>query len=736
APDGARPPLERLAYVIFTSGSTGEPQGVAIEHRALANYVASIVEDLDVVPGASHAFVSALAADLGHTAIFPALVTAGTLHVLSQAQVTDREGFARAVAGGGIDYLKIVPSHLAALVDERDPVLPRRGLVLGGESASTAWVLRLAARAGVRVFNHYGPTETTVGVLTAGIDPAHPPATTTLPLTRAVANTAIWILDEAGRPVPPGVPGEVWVSGAGLARGYLGDPGRTAERFVEVDGIGRAYRTGDIARTLPGGGLVLMGRGDRQVKLRGYRVELGQVESVLASSASVRQAVVLPDAEDGTATGLVAWVVADDPAVTPGTLRAAAEAALPHYMVPYGINIVGRLPLTPNGKVDTRRLRADMAGRDGGAPSAARDVLEMRVARIWAEALGRPRIGVHDDFFALGGHSLLAVQVASRIHEEFGKRLPLSAFFTARTVAALSDLMRVPGDDGERLVCLQPHGDQPPLVCFPGAGGGLLYFQYLVGALEPDVPVWGAQAPVVAAAGRDVPALAVTFADAIVAEPRLSPPYRLVGHSFGALVAYETASVLVARGLAVDAVVVLDNPAPGGGPSAEQADWDDARWARHIAARVERLYGVDLGTEAAAEAAGGPDWLLDRLMGARLLPIGTSRDYFRQYVEGYKVNVRAAETYRPSVAPGRVPLVVVRAAERDAAIDVARGLDDDLGWGRYGPRPPATIVAPGTHISMLTEPHVRVLARALRAALGIRESSPGGGDRPSRGARE
>ncbi|MDP1569398.1 MAG: amino acid adenylation domain-containing protein [Vicinamibacterales bacterium] len=710
-------PLDALAYVIFTSGSTGTPKGVEVPHRALANYVSSIVEDLAIEPRASHAFVSALGADLGHTAIFPALTTGGTLHIPGEDIVTDGVRFARFMHDAGIDYLKIVPSHLLALMEGQPHAVPRRAVILGGESTATAWACGLAARGACRVFNHYGPTETTVGVLTYEVDPARPPATPTLPLGRAVANTDIWLMDEAGRPVPPGMPGEIWVSGPCLARGYAGDEARTAERFVTTAHTGRAYRTGDLARRLPDGMLLVAGRVDRQVKVRGYRVEPGQIEAALTAHRAVRQAVVLPHRTGGAVDGLRAWATLD-PDVVPSP---GAEALtrwlgdhLPDYMVPSRIDVLERLPLTANGKVDVAALERAAPARAPreGAP-LARDVIELTLAGLWREVLGEPP-GPDTDFFEAGGHSLMAVRLASRMHTAWGIRLPLATFFTHRTLTRLAAAVReaLDGGDMRLLVSLQPGRDAVPIVCLPGAGGSLLYFQHLIAALGVEVPVWGAQPPNGESGRSDVPALAARYAEALRCEAAIAPPYQLAGHSFGALVAFETACRLREAGEAVAWVAILDQPAPGATPVDAHDGWTRDDWERHIATRIERLYGVSMpGAEAIGTA--GPVDLFGRMRAAGLLPPETSRAFFDEYVARYRANVRAAAEYRPS-APAAIPLLVVRAEDQDRAL-AHEGWPESptLGWERWTSWPVRTVTVPGSHITMLTPPGVSTLARSL-----------------------
>jgi amino acid adenylation domain-containing protein/FkbM family methyltransferase len=308
---------ENLAYVIYTSGSTGRPKGVCIEHRNIVNYVLGVTERLRLEPGMNHATVSTIAADLGNTVLFPALATGGCLHVLSEDRIENQGLLSEYFSREKIDVLKIVPSHLAALQTGRNPeqVMPKSRLILGGEASRLEWIERLCAMSpSCEIYNHYGPTETTVGVLTY---PAHAPLPTTqsgtLPLGRPLPNSRIYILDEGGQPVAPGAQGELCIGGDGVARGYLNREDLTANRFIPdpfgPDARGRLYRTGDLARYLPDGNIEFCGRIDHQVKIHGYRVELGEVEAALREQGGVRDAVVLAreDAPDNKL--LVAYVV-------------------------------------------------------------------------------------------------------------------------------------------------------------------------------------------------------------------------------------------------------------------------------------------------------------------------------------------------------------------------------------------------------------------------------------------
>jgi amino acid adenylation domain-containing protein len=453
-----------LAYVIYTSGSTGQPKGVAVEHRQLANYLAAIQPALALPAPASYALVSTLAADLGHTMLFPALCQGSTLHLIAQERATDAAALAAYFARERIDCLKIVPSHLAALLPSAQPaqVLPRQRLILGGEACQSEWVAHLQALApNCRIFNHYGPTETTVGVLTGEVTPTDSAPSSessseafsetlsgTLALGRPLGNTQVYLLDEAGQLVPLGVAGEVYVGGAQVARGYLHDPAQTAARFVPdpFSGVAgaRLYRTGDRARYLAAGRLEFVGRVDRQVKLRGYRVELGEVEAALRELAEVREAVVEVRAGGAGNERLVAYVVAAGRAALSLTeLRRVLSGRLPDYMLPAAFVLLEAWPVTANGKLDRRALPAPDETRSDLTRThiAPRTPLEEALAAMWSEVLGLEQVGVQDNFFELGGHSLLAMRIISRLRETFHVELPLRVLFEATTIEQLAQAL-------------------------------------------------------------------------------------------------------------------------------------------------------------------------------------------------------------------------------------------------------------------------------------------------------
>jgi amino acid adenylation domain-containing protein len=430
-----------LAYVMYTSGSTGTPKGVAVTHANLAAYTAAISAQLEPAPGMQFALVSEISTDLGNTAIFPALVRGGCVHLIDPQASMDGTALADYARQHPLDVIKITPSHLRALLAADAGFLPRRWLIGGGEALSWELVERVrATSAACRILNHYGPTETTIGCCTYVV-PAAPTAAASVPIGRPLPGARAYVLDDQLEPVPIGVPGELYVGGAGVARGYVNRPEETAARFVADPQGGRMYRTGDRARRHRDGTIEFLGRLDHQVKVRGYRVEPGEIEGVLLSHPAVREAaVVVQDAQQDAR--LVAYFVASGQP-SQADLQAFLAQSLPEYMVPSRWVPLPTLPLTPSGKVDRLAL-PDPATFDSDRREnfvAPRDEVERQIAEIWAQLLGLDKVGVLDDFFALGGHSLLATQAIMRIRRIYGN-IPLGALFNSPTVAALAEVIR------------------------------------------------------------------------------------------------------------------------------------------------------------------------------------------------------------------------------------------------------------------------------------------------------
>jgi amino acid adenylation domain-containing protein len=445
---------ENLVYVIYTSGSTGVPKGVGVRHRNLVNYAHFICGwlELEKYPEGLHfATVSTLGADLGNTCIYPALISGGCLHVISYEVSTDSQRWAQYCTEHPVDVLKIVPSHLQALLhsEQAGQVLPRKYLILGGETLSTKLVEKIQQLNPVcEILNHYGPTETTVGSLTLAVKHYHGKDAGSIPIGRPIANTRVYILDGHQQPVPVGVVGELYIAGAGVTAGYVNQPERTAERFLLNPFVtetnpqaerARMYRTGDLARYLPDSKVEFLGRGDDQIKIRGFRIELGEIESVLAHHGSVKQAVVVAKEDERGDKRLLAYVVRQlGSSGSTDDLRAYLKEQLPDYMLPAAIVSLPKLPLNANGKIDRQALPApeQIQSQPYIAP---RTPTEEVVALIWAEVLRRDRISTDDNFFELGGHSLMATQIVSRVREHFRIELAMRVLFERPTVHGVAE---------------------------------------------------------------------------------------------------------------------------------------------------------------------------------------------------------------------------------------------------------------------------------------------------------
>lgn len=417
-----------LAYVIYTSGSTGRPKGVAMAHGPLVNLLGWQRSR----PARTLQFASA-SFDVAFQDIFSTLATGGCLVLVSEDERRDFDALAALIRDAGVERIFVPFLALNELARRLDPACGPLEVIAAGERLEITPAIRrlFGAARGWTLENQYGPTEShVVTAYRLEGDPADWPELP--PIGRPIANARTHVLDRRLKPVPVGVPGELYLGGACLARGYLKRPELTAERFVR-DPFGppgaRLYRTGDLARWRADGQIEFLGRADDQVKIRGFRVEPGEIEARLVAHPAVREAAVL--ARDGA---LVAYVVG-----TPGAreLRAWVRDALPDHMVPSGYARMDALPLTPNGKLDRRALPAPEPVEEDGYV-APRDEVEARLAAIWAGVLRVDRVGVEDDFFELGGHSLLAAEVAARAREAFGRDVPVRLLFVGPTVAQMA----------------------------------------------------------------------------------------------------------------------------------------------------------------------------------------------------------------------------------------------------------------------------------------------------------
>jgi aspartate racemase len=753
---------DSLAYVLYTSGSTGAPRGVEVTHRAIARLVFGIPGVR--LEGARVLHAAPLAFDASTFEIWGPLLNGGECVVLP-AGPFDPRPLRTTLERQRVDTLWLTSSLFNAVIDERPEALAAvRQLVIGGEALSVGHVRRaLAALPGVRLFNGYGPTESTTFALVHAIGADVPPDARSIPIGRPIANTSAYVLDGAMRLMPHGIPGELFLGGEGLARGYLGDPERTRDRFVphpfSTEPGARLYRTGDRVRMLEDGVFDFLGRLDEQVKIRGFRIEPGEVEATLARIPGVSESAVAVrtggrrygDAEFSVAdTGekrLVAWVVPSDVERRAGRPTASGDGGtiahirselarkLPEHMIPSQFVLVSALPRTPSGKID--RAALPLPGRDAGGTEgflAPRDALELQLANLWEKLLGVRPIGVRDNFFELGGHSLLAARLFARIEQSFGKNLPLATLFSAPTIEHLAEILRSEGwhPSWSSLVPIQPGGSLPPFYCVHSAGGNVLTYRDLARRLGTDQPLYGLQAR--GLDGREPPHTRVEdMAAHYVREIRAfqpKGPYYLGGSSFGGTVAFEMAQQLRAMGQPVGMLALFDTWGPGYGrlqPGTTMMRLMISRFVQRVDLHVGNLM------------LGGPREKLAYVAEKSRRVAKNVRKVARRYYKRWKqhgtlreplpkalarvekASFQAIFDYAPKPYAGE--LTLFRAGKQPSGIQP----DPALGWSKIAEGGLQIHEVPGYHGAIVYEPRVPVLAEKLAAAL----ASARDGDSPA-----
>ena len=586
---------DTLAYVIYTSGSTGKPKGVMIPHGGLVNHCFAMRQVFELTAIDRMLQFSSISFDIIIEELYPTLVTGSMLVLRSDAIVASISQFIQFVATHRVTVLDLPTAFWHELVRGMGTLkmpLPDcvRLVVVGGEKASKSayqhWVTQLAdssssASSPVRWLNTYGPTETTVSAtvydpIASNFDPHQ----SDIPIGRPIANVKTYVLDRNLCPVPINVAGELYISGAGVAQGYLNAIEKSAQNFIPNPFTNRPgdrmYRTGDGVRYLADGTIEFVGRRDFQVKIRGYRVELGEIERGLESHPHIQQAVVVareskPGQKILVAYGLLADVLADAMALSVAEIRSFLQAQLPDYMIPAVFVWVQGFPLTPNGKVDRTALpdfQRVIQTTDRCDIAMPEDEFEAELLVIWAELLGRSDISVTDNFFDLGGYSLLVLQLLLKIEVQWTRSLPINLLFQAPTIRQLALFLQdSPPPPRAKMVPFREQGTQPPIFCIPGARGNLLFAHELANQLrDVDRPVYGLQERLKSDGPlptRIDEVAAQYLREVQVIQPQ--GPYHLIGYSIGGLIAYEMAQQLRSNGHEVSLLGLLDPTPPYAG---------------------------------------------------------------------------------------------------------------------------------------------------------------------------
>jgi amino acid adenylation domain-containing protein len=723
APDVTISPAD-LGYVIYTSGSTGRPKGVAMPQGPLCNLIEWQLRNWTLPAAARTIQFTSVNFDVAFQEIFATLAAGGSLALISEETRFDFPGILRLMRDRGVEriFLPFVALQALAKAFEFNPILPTalRDVTTAGEQLQVTGQIRafFEKLPGCALHNQYGPAEThVVTALTLRGSPASWPLLP--PIGKAISNCQIYILDERGERVADGSTGEICIGGDVLARGYLNRLDLTSERFVpdpfSSEPGARYYKTGDVGRLLGDGNIEFLGRSDHQVKVRGVRVELGEVEAVLAQHPAVFQAVVCARQLAVGENSLISYFTLSAP-VEREELRAFLASRLPVQMVPTSYVPLRSIPLTSTGKVDRITLAAldstsplllpgGLSG-DSGLPGArntshlkvvpAVDPTQMRLVEMWERLLGVSPIGIKDDFFELGGHSLVAAEFMAQVERNFGRKVPLGEAFKAPTIEQFARILgRIEPDAGWPMIEeIRSTGLRPPFFCVPG-------FLDLSRHLGPDQPCYGVHlsaletTPATGNAVRD-------FAARCVAEMRViqpAGPYYVGGHSFGGVVAFEIAQQLRAAGEDVARLILIDPDAPRPIETNSVA-YKANRYLFH----VRKLLAVPAGQRI--------DYLKQRL--------AIVRGRMSSSVRKLKGDDDAMDRY-DAAARGYFPVEydspVTMFLARDTPLRALGGDDPRMGWKELV-RPGIEITdLPGDHYTLIREPNVLRLAGCITGAL-------------------
>jgi len=707
------------AYLLYTSGSTGAPKGVVVPHRALVNQVRWRQETFDLAAADRVLLHTPLTFDPSVWELLGPLAAGARLIVPPHANERDPARLAEAMARHRVTLLQAVPTLVSAVLDEDaiDACTDLRLVLCGGEPLSAELRDRCHARLSADLHNLYGPTETTIDAThwACRRDDGRP----VIPIGRPIANVRTYVVDDRLRPVPVGVPGELCIAGAGVALGYHGRADETAARFTPdpFDGRpgARMFRSGDRARWRADGTLEWLGRSDDQVKVRGHRIELGEVEAVLARHPDVRVAAAVVT-DDGERLVAFATAASERQPDASALTRFMAER-LPRPLVPSAFVTLPELPRTPGGKLDRRALTKhalDGVVRSARHAVAPRDDVERRLVGLWQELLPGSHVGVRDDFFELGGHSLLALRLAARVRAEFGTDLPVAALIEDRTIEALGRRLRGKASSTAPLVAIRSSGAGRPVFCVHPLGASVMQYVDLAHELGDDRPFYALEARGVdddTEPHDSIEAMAAAYLDT-VRSVQPEGPYLLAGWSMGGVIAYEMARTLETRPGSVALVALLD-PAPAFAvpdprDAAEPGDRSlVSTFARSLGLGFEQL-AVTLEALDRMPLADQLTLLSDLARDARLLPDTVDATQLRRRLRVFEAHLRALQRYEARPYTG--PVTIIDAAARHGAAADANGVPD---WRRLAVGDVERVTVPGDHHTMLHAPHVRQLARIL-----------------------
>jgi len=735
----ARP--DNLAYVIYTSGSTGIPKGVMVTHQALVNHSIAAAKAYELKPNDRILQFAAISFDVAAEELFPSWLSGSTV-VMRPDRVLSLADFQQFLDQEKITVLNLPTAYwhqwVSELSDSKAALPSTLRLVIVGTEQVKSEKLALWQKLvnnSVRWINAYGPTEATIGAtIYEPVNRQENPELPNISIGRPIDNTQIYLLDKHLNPTPIGVPGELYIGGIGVARGYLNRPDLTAQKFISDpfsnQAQSRLYRTGDLARYLANGDIEYLGRVDNQVKVRGFRIELEEIEIALAQHPAVRETVVLAQETQAGDRQLIAYIASNKEQLTTKELRNFLKKQLPEYMIPSAFVLLETLPRMPSGKVDRQALSALDTKRPNFQKDyvAPRDLLELQLTEIWEELLGVSPIGVTDNFFELGGHSLLAVRLMAKIQKQFECNLPLFQLFQEATIENLKSLLSQKIHSTENpspLIAIQPHGNKKPLFFIHPIGGNVFCYYELARHLGLDQPFYGLRSLGLYGESQIHTRIEDMASNYITALRLVQPegPYLLGGWSMGGVVAFEMAIQLERQGQKVALLALLDSQAPIkiNQSSTGFNDRDDAEvlvnLAQDIAGSTGKIFSVTdnsstlYKTLRQLQPEEQLSYFLEQMKMANLVPPDIEHYQIHCLLQVFKNNIQALVKYTPQVYCNQITLF------RGSNI-VAHQLDSlTLGWDQLSSEPVKIIAVPGNHYTMLAKPHIHNLQEKLREYL-------------------
>ncbi len=720
----------QLAYTIYTSGSTGVPKGVMIEHHSAVNLILWVNNRFKINQHDRVLFITSMCFDLSVYDIFGLLSAGGSVVIANQEEVIDVMKLKELLQDHKITFWDSVPTTMNYLIRElksgKEPFVQEslRLVFMSGD-----WIpVQLPGEIkqffpNAQVISLGGATEGTVWSNYYPVDKVDP-SWTSIPYGKPIANNFFYVLNEQLNPVPVGVTGELFIGGVGVARGYANDKTKSYNSFIpdpfNKEAGGRMYRTGDLGRMLPDGNLEFLGRTDTQIKIRGYRVEMGEIENVLNKSSLINQAVVIARGDKEGDKTLIAFIVPNSDDFDRKEILAYLKSKLPDYMIPSALEVLKQFPLTANGKIDKKALALkEVKDHKTIGYTAPQNESQNKLAVIWQEILGVEKVGIHDNFFELGGHSLMAVRMITKFETETGLKLPLSILFKYPTISSLLGSLEIDKEDldtsWKSLVPIKASGSKMPVYIIHGSGLNVMNFNDITKHVDPEQPVFGLQAKGLNGTEEpldDMKLIAQSYIREIM-EHNPSGPYAIAGYSFGGYVAVEMRNQLELLGKRVQMLAIFDTNA------VESPLYQT--WQSHLTKKIKRqvpkffwilkslynrpkttinyqLYLLLANVKSITKKISGAD----------------KADFNEFYKQLDKINEKHWHAFNNyNLTPFNDRIYLFRARERIYYVNDFK----HLGWKKYAKKGVRVYDVPGDHKTMLLPPNARQFAIALQHAL-------------------